>query len=138
MDRQRVSIAMAIFMQEWRKEFPLHILDNKKVEESLQALLIEFSNVNKTANAYTGDGTYGRNMSISGLTLSPGWAWVKTEPGERVCTTSLAHELVHIAIWALKGTDGDPDHLGRKHTGWEPDHLMIIQNTNRRLCELGI
>lgn len=129
---------MTIFLQEWRKAFPLHVLDNKKVEEALQTLIIEFSDVEKTANAYTADGVYGRNMAISGLTLSPGWAWVKIEPSERVCTTSFAHELVHIAIWAMKGTDGDPDHLGKKHTGWKNVHMLIIQNTNKRLCELGI
>jgi len=61
MDRQRVSIAMTIFLQEWRKAFPFHTLSNKRIEEALQALLIEFSNTTKTANAYTTDGTYGRN-----------------------------------------------------------------------------
>ena len=129
---------MVIFLQEWRKAFPFHALSNKKTEEALHTLLIEFSDTSKTANAYTVDGIYGQNLSISGLTLSPGWVWVKTESNERVCTTSLAHELVHVAIWALKGTDGDPDHLGQKHSGWKNVHMLIIQNTNKRLCELGI
>ena len=138
MDRERVSIAMRIFLQNWESAFPYSAVSNKKVKDSLNDLLTEFSNVKKTANAYTVAGEYGRNLPISGLTLSPGWIWVKTDLDQRLCETSFIHELIHVAIWSMKGTDGDPDHLGKKHRGWNNEHMLIIQNTNAQLCELGI
>jgi len=138
MDRERVSIAMHIFLDKWKEYFPYAVVDNEKVEEALNLLSAEFSDSRKTASAYRMDGTYGRNLSVSGLTLTPGWIWVKTKPGDRLCDTSFAHELIHVAIWNLKGTDGDPDHLGDKYAGWELEHNIIIQETNRMLCKWGI
>ena len=138
MDRERVSIAMRIFLQNWEYVFPYSVISNKKVKGSLNDLLAEFSDAKKTANAYTVTGEYGRDLPISGLTLSPGWVWVKAVPNQRLCDTSFIHELVHVAIWSMKGTDGDPDHLGQKHRGWNNKHMLIIQDTNAQLCELGI
>lgn len=138
MDAERVSIAMHVFLQKWKESYPHRHLENKKVEKAIGSLMTEFNNKKKSANAYTVDGLYGTNLSLSGLTLTPGWIWVKTIPGERLCQTSFVHELVHVAIWNLKGTNGDPDHLGPKYRGWNIKHNIIIQETNALLCELGI
>ena len=89
-------------------------------------------------NAYDIGGKYASKASASGLALTPGMIWVKTKPGEPICETSLVHELVHIAIWSLKGTDADPDHLGPKYSGWTVDHSALIQRVNNQLCRLGV
>ena len=129
---------MTIFMEEWRKRFPYNGINNRKVENALHELVSEFNDDKKTANAYTVTGMYGNSLTVSGLALSPGWIWVKTMHGERLCNTSFVHELVHIGIWAVKGSDGDPDHLGNKYSGWTDHHMLVMQETESRLCELGI
>lgn len=137
MDRQRVSIAITIFLEEWRK---IHKPDSsyQKVKRTMNNLLVEFSNVDKFVNGYDVSGTYITNVSVSGLAQGPTMAWVKSKPGDLLCKTSFTHEMMHLAIWALKGTDGDPDHLGKKYIGWSSSSMIIIQNTNTRLCTLGI
>ena len=137
MDRQRVSIAMYTFLQIWNEHFPNQV-SGQKVDAALNSLLISFDSTEKTANAYTSDGTYGEGLPVSGLTLTPGWVWVKMAPGDRLCKSSLVHELVHVAIWSLNKSHGDPDHLGRKYPGWTLRHNLVIQETNKVLCEWGI
>ena len=54
-------------------------------------------------------------------------------PG-RLYDTSLVHELVHVAIYALHhGEHGDPDHEGDKYTGWTSEHTDFIKETNNIL-----
>lgn len=136
-DRERVSVAFKVFIAEWER-VTKNTHSTSVVKESINKLVVKFSSEKKTANAYTIDGTYGKSFSLSGLTLSPGWVWVKILPGQRLCNTSLAHELVHVALWNLSGKHGDPDHLGKAFKGWEVYHGLIIQETNTLLCELGI
>ena len=138
MDRQRVSIAITIFLEEWKKKFSYQLASNRKVEKSMHNLMAEFNDDQKSANAYSVDGRFGNNLPLAGLTTSPGYIWVKTMRGERLCYTSFVHELVHVAIWAIKGTDGDPDHMGHQYSGWGHKHMIVMQETNRRLWELGI
>ena len=138
MDPERVSIGMHVFLEKWREQFPNNADVNEKVEEAFHSLFAEFDGSKKKVNAYDMNGKYGQGLSISGVTLTPGWIWVKTKPGDRLCRTSFAHELIHVAIWNLKGTDGDPDHLGGRYSGWELEHNIIIQETNKVLCRWGI
>lgn len=137
MDRQRVSIGITIFLEEWRKVNRTGI-SYQKVKRTMNNLLVEFNDNNKTVNGYDVSGEYISNVSVSGLAQSPTMAWVKSRPGDLLCETSFIHEMMHLAIWAIKGTDGDPDHLGKKYVGWSNNSMMIIQNTNERLCALGI
>ena len=137
MDRQRVSIAMYTFLQIWEEHFP-HQVSTHRVDEALSSLLTTFNSEKKTANAYTSEGVYGENLPVSGLTLTPGWVWVKMTPGDRLCKSSFVHELVHVAIWAINKSHGDPDHLGGKYPGWTLEHNLVIQETNKVLCEWGI
>ena len=137
MDRQRVSIGITIFLEEWGG-IPKMSFQQGLVEAVMNDILVEFSDVKKRVNGYDATGKYMPNVAISGLAIGPTQAWVRTEQGDLLCETSFAHELVHIAIWAIKRTDGDPDHLGTKYSGWTTDHTIVIQNTNRRLCTLGI
>jgi hypothetical protein len=101
--------------------------------------MIEFSSENKVSNnVYSTSGEKVFRASLNGLMISPRIMWVKARPGERLCHTSFAHELIHAGIWAIKKTDGDPDHLGKKYTGWSQKHMLVMQKVNERLCELGI
>lgn len=137
MDRQRVSIGITIFLEEWSKVYG-RSARQAIITNTMNNILVEFSDIDKTVNGYSVDGRYIENADVKGLAHGPTLAWVKAVPGDLLCKTSFVHELMHLAIWAIKGTDGDPDHLGTKYHGWTNDSMIIIQNTNQRLCDLGI
>ena len=137
MDRQRVSIGITIFLEEWRKT-NRSLVQQHIIERTMNNLLIEFSDLERSVNGFDMSGKYMSNASAKGIAHSPTLAWVKTYPDILLCQTSFAHELMHMAIWSIKGTDGDPDHLGPKYSGWDSTSMIIIQNTNERLCALGI
>ena len=135
-NREKVGISMLVFYNAWRLKFGDQ---DKKVWSILNNLMIEWSSKDKSiAGAYSMEGKKIKKVRISGLARTPSWIWVHISPGDRICSTSFAHELVHIAIWALKSTDGDPDHLGHKYSGWTLDHNMLIQEVNATLCGLGL
>ena len=134
--RQKVSIAMMVFLDEWKKHHSA--FSYSEVETQLNNTLIEFSNVSKKVNAYNHDGTYVEGANAGGLTITKGLVWVRLKPGQLLCESSLVHELVHVGIWANKKTDPDPDHFGTRYTGWNETRQLVLQETNRRLCELGI
>ena len=130
-----VSIAMKIFYLHWLENFGDY---SGRVEESLQMLMVMWGTEFKTTAGYRMDGTYGTKLKAQGLAHSKSTIWVKKSPGTPICKTSLVHELVHIAIWANKRTDGDPDHLGGKYLGWTVDHSAMIDAVKRELCRLEI
>lgn len=134
--RQKVSIAITIFLEEWRKKQPIHSYE--KVRDNANQLLIEFNDDIRTVSAYDHAGNFVKNRIAKGLALTKTIIWVKMEHGDLLCKSSLVHELVHTAIWANKKTDGDPDHLGLKYSGWSHTEELIMKSTNKRLCELGI
>ena len=111
---------------------------SRKVWHSLNRVMIDWSPRKKSGSAYDITGTHLNDASYGGLALSPSYIWVKPHDQEIICESALIHELVHISIWALKGTDGDPDHMGPKYTGWTVDHSALIQRVNNTLCSLGI
>tara|TARA_R100000808_G_C2142085_1_gene149879 strand:- start:1282 stop:1899 length:618 start_codon:yes stop_codon:yes gene_type:complete len=132
---EAVSIAMLAFYREWHVTFGDV---TGKVWKALDTVMIEWSPRDRNITAHNMAGTLQRNAPLSGVVLSPGMIWVRPSVNGPICETSLIHELVHIAIWSLKGTDGDPDHLGSKYWGWTVDHTALIQRVNEQLCELGI
>jgi len=132
---ERVSVALVFFYFEWRKNFGDA---DRSVERALNNIMIEWSNDDKFTNAYDVTGQYVENASVVGLALTPSLVWVKIRDEKLICKTSLVHELVHIAIWAKKKTDADPDHLGLKYLGWNVDHSALIQKVNNQLCQLEI
>lgn len=127
---------MLVFYNAWRLKFG----DEKgMVWQALSDLMIEWSSKSKNIHAaYSMDGHPVTNVPISGLTVTKSMIWVHVKPGERICETSFAHELVHVIIWNLKKTDGDPDHLGNEYSGWSLDHNVLIQEVNTTLCDLGL
>ena len=132
---EATAIAMVFFYYEWRKTFGD---SSRSVEDALKELMVEWSTLKRTANAYDIGGEYMQGASISGLVISKSMIWVKAKPGKLICDTSLVHELVHIAIRSIYKTGGDADHLGPKYPGWTVDHSALIQKVNNQLCGLGI
>jgi hypothetical protein len=134
--RQKVSIALTVFLEEWGKHHS--IVSYQRAQTNINQLLIEFNNDIRKVNAYDHGGNFVKNRMAGGLALTQTVIWVRMEPGDVLCKSSLIHELVHVAIWANKKTDGDPDHLGDRYHGWGSAEELIMKTTNRRLCELGI
>jgi len=133
--REPVAVALTIFYLEWHMNFGD---PGNKVWNALNKVMIDWNPKTKKGNAYSITGEYLSSASYSGLTLTSSFVWVKPRHDEIICESSLIHELVHISIWAIKKTDGDPDHMGSKYTGWSVDHTALIQNVNDSLCGLGI
>ena len=132
---EKVSVALVFFYFEWRKSFGDH---DRIIERALDNIMIEWSSDDRFTSAYDVTGQYIEDASVVGLALTPSVIWVKIRDVKLICKTSLVHELVHIAIWAKKKTDADPDHLGPKFAGWSVDHSALIQKVNNQLCQLGI
>ena len=134
-DRERTAIAMALFYHHYEKQFtdPMGVISH-----AFNKLMVEWSGKEKKiSGGYNMHGNQFSDRKIVGLTRTPSWVWVYTEYDERICQTSLVHELVHVALWAVHGS-GDPDHLGDKYKGWTIDHTAFIQEMNEVLCILGI
>jgi hypothetical protein len=135
-DPRNVSVAMKIFYLRWMETFGD---SGGRVKMNLDTLLLMWGSESKSVHAaYDETGRYQKNVPVSGVAHSKGTIWVRKQPMQKLCDTSLVHELVHVSIWTLKGTDGDPDHLGREYYGWTVNHSAFIQNLNIELCLLGI
>ena len=126
------ALAMTIFYIEWATKFGD---SNNVVREALNDLFVEYnSNQRIISRVYSVDGTYRPGPTvINGLAGERGkyiFVWSGTMPG-RLYDTSLVHELVHVAIYAMNnGEHGDPDHEGEKYTGWTAAHTDFIKETN--------
>ena len=132
---EQVSVALSIFYLEWMERFG----SSKKVKENIHSIFIEWGDTKRTGHAYSVDGQRIENATFNGLTLAQGTIWVNVQDSsKRICETSLVHELVHASIWAVKETDGDPDHLGGRYYGWSLRHSLMVQEVNELLCRLGI
>jgi hypothetical protein len=134
--REKTSIALKIFHSEWIQQFG----DSWAVNKRMNELMITWSLKTKQGSGFHTDGRRAtENSRIYGRVMSPTVIWLSARSmSEPICESALVHELVHISIWALKGTDGDPDHQGTQYLGWTVDHTALIQNVNELLCELGI
>lgn len=134
-DPIQVSIAMKIFYMHWLDMFgdPLNL-----IKKNLHKMMILWGEKVRSTRGYRMDGTYRDNLRAIGIAHTKGTIWVKKDRETQICRSSLIHELVHASIWVLKGTDGDPDHLGGKYAGWTVDHSALIETVKQELCHLGI
>ena len=132
---EKVSIAMKIFYLHWLENFGDA---GDRVHSAVDNVMVLWGRDLKTASGYRMDGSYRTNLRVQGIAHTKGVIWVRKPVDSLICETSLVHELVHIAIWANKNTDGDPDHLGSKYLGWTIDHSALVQNVDEELCRLGI
>ncbi len=138
--REKTSIALTIFLKEWRK-----VLGNDyRAMKGLSDLMIVWQDESaNTHSGYSSIGIFHENVRIRGATMNDSLVIIyqdKNGPDRhtRICESALIHELIHIIIWKQTRKHGDPDHLGKKYLGWTADHSMIIQRTNESLCILGI
>ena len=52
-------------------------------------------------------------------------------------TTSLVHELVHIALWSTPPHyKPDTDHEGHKFKGWTKEHTSFIYDVNWKIMDM--
>lgn len=134
------ALAMTIFYIEWSAKFGD---TNRTVREALDDLFVEYSSNQRIINrVYSVDGTFRPGPTvINGLAGEGGkyiFVWSGTMPG-RLYDTSLVHELVHVAIYALNyGEHGDPDHEGPKFSGWTEEHTKFIKDTNSILDSMDL
>ena len=138
--REKVAIALQTFRRMWEEEFGSAAAVDKVYED----LLITWMDASSGRyNAFGSDGIFYTNISLRGVTLSESTILIfQSEMGSdrhtRICESALIHELVHTVLWAQNGEHGDPDHLGNQFPGWTVRHQLVIQETNKYLCVLGI
>ena len=114
------------------------------VRKTFEKLLITWKNHESEPiySGYTIDGFLLQKIRVRGSTVSSKTIHIYQAPygqsrHDRICESALIHELVHVVLWNVYG-HGDPDHLGSKYRGWTRSHELIIQRSNKALCELGI
>jgi hypothetical protein len=130
-----VSVAVKIFYIKWKKEFGDQ---DKKVYRALNKLVIEWDNSNnRKILGYFVDGKIKRGI-VKGIALSPSYIRIYKTDYEKIGSTSLIHELTHIALWNSGNILGDPDHEGLEYSGWTSKHTKMIKDLNRILANIDI
>tara|TARA_R110002110_G_scaffold26039_3_gene96187 strand:+ start:2264 stop:2728 length:465 start_codon:yes stop_codon:yes gene_type:complete len=130
-----VSIAINIFYKHWHLKFG----DRKqRVYKTLNKIMIEWApEENKQLLGYSISGKISRGK-VKGIALSQTYIKVQKTIYERIASTSLIHELVHVALWNSGNILGDPDHEGTLYEGWTPKHTKMIKEVNRILADIDI
>jgi len=136
-DAKRVSQAITIFYHQWRKRFGDR---DGRVKNSIDEIMIEWSSKDKILTGMARDikGRLVRIGQVKGMTLGPTYIWLRTNSYDRVASTSLVHELTHVALWANGCRSGDPDHEGDLYLCWTREHTQFVSQLNRTLAELDI
>ena len=131
----KVSLALDIFYKHWKQEFG----DRKnKVRAALNTIFIEWTEEAPTRMlGYTADGNI-RTGKPKGITISSGYVKIWKNQYNRIASTALIHELVHIALWNTGNPQGDPDHEGKLYEGWTPKHTKLVNNLNKILANMDI
>ena len=132
---KNVSIAVKIFYKKWKEEFGD---PNQRVHKALNKLMIEWMEpTQKTILGYSMNGRMSRGKA-KGIALSPSYLKIRKTGYQRIASTSLIHELVHIALWNSGNILGDPDHEGREYSGWTWKHTKMIKDLNTILANIDI
>ena len=132
---KNTSITIKIFYKQWKKEFGD---EKQKVYKALNNLVIEWTDSDdKEILGYSMGGKIVRGK-IKGIALSPTYIKVRKTQYERIASTSLIHELTHVALWNSGNILGDPDHEGSAYSGWTHKHTKMIKELNRLLANINI
>ena len=135
----QVAVALLVFYYTWIDYFGD---EGYAVSNLLDDIMIEWGPEKKTiTKAYNVHGESVLNRKILGMVMSDTMIWVYQRgrfDTDKISDTSLIHELVHVAIRAVGGGSGDPDHEGDKYDGWTPAHTALIREANGVLRSYGI
>ena len=130
-----VSIAMKIFYREWKLNFGD---PEQNVFKALNKLMIEWHEPReRKILGYSMEGKMMRGR-VKGTALSPTYITIRKTGYKRIASTSLIHELVHVALWNSGKILGDPDHEGKQYVGWTRKHTMFIKKLNNLLANIDI
>jgi multimeric flavodoxin WrbA len=100
----------------------------------LEKVMIEWGRETRVSNGgYNLKGSPNQTGSIIGLVKSKNMIWVWEGYGHKISESALFHELVHLAIRAVHGKHGDPDHEGPKYRGWTRAHSEMIIESRQML-----
>ena len=128
-----VSSSIMVFYSRWTDVFGD---PEGKVGNMLNNLLIQWGDKKRTVYAaYDINGNYIENATVSGLALSKGHIWVR-RGAKGIGTSSLVHELVHLALWVEAGSP-DPTHEGGDDDIWKDEHTQFIKEVNKVLFLIG-
>ena len=131
---------MIVFYKKWKKTFGDK---DSAVLKSFHNLRIVWSHTNRSiSNIYDINGKHiNRSVHVSGFYLPPDLICVHVKddrrPSFKISDTSFVHELVHVALHAATGTP-DPDHEGKKYSGWTPKHTDFINEVRSSLKKSGL
>ena len=132
-DPLAVSTSINIFYEQWVNRFGD---PEMKVERMINNLLIQWGDKKRTVHAaYDINGNYIENATVSGLALSKGHVWVRRGL-KGIGTSSLVHELVHLALW-VEHENPDPTHEGGTDNVWGDEHTRFIKEINNLLFLIG-
>tara|TARA_R100000664_G_C2759364_1_gene149040 strand:+ start:2612 stop:3139 length:528 start_codon:yes stop_codon:yes gene_type:complete len=131
-----VSYAMTIFYSSWQREFGDRRL---KVFKAIDSLMIEWSTERRKVQGYSTLGNFKTDAYIGGATLSPGYVWILIREDNKISSSSLIHELVHVSLWAIDPSNsGDDDHEGPRRKGWTKKHTIFIEKIKNILKQKGL
>ena len=124
---------MTLFYDEWVRRFGDEGGSVDMALENLEIVWSPDSRIEK--NIYGVDGTFYEESEVHGLfNTSPVWIWIYAPPGAVISETSLIHELVHLALFAIN-SDADADHEGHRYHGWTSEHTLMIDVVKTQLHE---
>ena len=130
-----VSRALQIFYKHWKQEFGDK---DDKVFLALNSIMIEWTDEkSQRALGYSVDGNI-NSGTFRGVAISPSYIRIWKNRYNRIASTALIHELVHIALWNTGSSQGDPDHEGNLYEGWTFKHTEFINNLNKISANIDI
>ena len=89
---ENIANAIKIFEHLWNKKFGI----NTKVEKNLQNIFIEIGRKYIYHRVYSERNKKVELTRVKGLTTSKNTIWVKLQKNEKVCESSIFHELNHL------------------------------------------
>jgi len=127
----QTALALFVFYHQWLENFGDH---NMAVRGMLENVMIEWGKEKRSSKGgYNLRGEPNQSGIIIGIVESKSMIWVWEGYGHKISESALFHELTHLAIRAVHGKHGDPDHEGPKYRGWTLAHSKMIIESRQML-----
>ena len=128
--KHKTALAMMIFYHKWVEYFGDK---DFAVRGMLQKVMIQWGVEKKISNrGFSLDGRPFTARTIIGKVETQNIIWVWKGYESKISESSLAHELVHLALMAKHGSY-DADHEGHKYRGWTSAHSAMIISARRMM-----